>query len=593
MRIHRLWVVAVAVASTLGVVHCGDDDAAKSSTTSTGPEGSYAGVMVGDGFTAEVKISVASAASTRVSTLHPLANGTVTVSGTIVSGVLGVPVSVTGTFDATTLALTFSGSSAKGEITFRGKLENGVISGPPAQTPFGEVPLTLVKDLLGVKVYCGRITGGTTGLVGVFTAGDRAGAAYAIPGKRDAIAGTFARDQVDIQGGGAKVLGTVSGAVLAGTFTSPGGIGATYSANEGSCATLVTEALDGGGGDSGVDGGGDGGDGGGGDGGAPGAPELVAPVSAPGVGHIALSNGVLYYTIAHTYFSQKLEIGSVRTDGTAGATVLAVNTPPGETRNPAGGIAVAGGKVYIAGGTNPPGGDTILYSVPIGGGSLTAYGSAGPAGLMESYQLLAADAAGVYRADGAVSGAVRGFSLAGVAGGTISSLVAPAAIATDGTNVFFGGGDLTGIKRVPNTLATGAATATEVAAPADYKIGAVVPSMTGMITDATHVYWAGADNANKLGGVWRRPKDGSGTTEKLIQTAALVRGGIAVDDSFVYFFTVATAGQGASSGTLQRVPKGTPNGNAQTIGTANPYSVVSDGTYVYYGDGANLRKSHK
>lgn len=589
MRIHRgLWVLAVVTTSALGVVHCGNDEAAGTSATGTGPEGSYAGVMVGDAFTAEVKLSVASAASARPSTLHPLASGTITVSGTIVSGVLGVPVSVTGTFDPATLSLTFSGSSPKGEISFRGKLENGVISGPPAKTPFGDVPLTLVKDLLGVKVYCGRITGRTTGLLGVFTAGDRAGAAYAVPGARDAIAGTFTRDQVDVQGGGAKVLGTVSGPVLAGTFTSPAGISATYSANEGSCATLAAEALDGGGG---TDGGADGGDGG--SSGPPGAPELVATVVAPGVGHIALSSGVLYYTIAHTYFSQKLEIGSVKTDGTASATVLAVNTPPGETRNPAGGIAVAGGNVYVAGGTNPPGGDTTLYSVPIGGGSLTTYGSAGPAGLMESYQLLAADAAGVYRADGAVSGAVRGFSLAGVAGGTIASLVAPAAIATDGTNVFFGGGDLTGIKRVSNALSTGAATATEVAPPSDYKIGAFVPSMTGMITDATHVYWAGADNANKLGGVWRRPKDGSGATERLIQTTALMRGGLAVDDSYVYFFTVATAGQGASSGTLQRVAKSTPNGNAQTIGAANPYSVVSDGTYVYYGDGTNLRKSRK
>ena len=590
MRIHRgVGVLAVVMAGALGVVHCGDDDSGSGPATGTGPEGSYTGVMVGDGFAAEVKISVASATTARPNTLRPLANGTVTVSGTITSAVLGVPITVTGTFDPATLSLTFSGSSPKGEISFRGKLENGVVSGPPATTPFGDVPLTLVKDLLGVKVYCGRITGGTTGLLGVFTAGDRAGAAYAVPGSRGAIAGTFAREQVDIQGGGAKVLGTVSGAILSGTFTSPGGVGATYSANEGSCATLAAEALDGG--TDGGDGGGT--DGGGTDGGPPGMPELVATVTSPGVGHMALSNGVLYYTIAHTYFSQKLEIGSVKTDGTGAATVLAVNTPPGETRNAAGGIAVAGGNVYVAGGTNPPGGDTTLYSVPIGGGALTTHGSAGPAGNMESYQLLVADAAGVYRADGAVSGAVRGFSLAGVAGGTISSLVAPAAIATDGTNVFFGGGDLTGIKRVPNTLSTGAATATEVAPPSDYKIGAFVPSMTGMITDATHVYWAGADNANKLGGVWRRPKDGSGATEKLIQTAALVRGGIAVDDTYVYFFTVTSAGQGASSGTLQRVAKSAQNGTSQTIGAANPYAVVSDGTYVYWGDGTNLRKSRK
>ena len=97
----------------------------------------------------------------------------------------------------------------------------------------------------------------------------------------------------------------------------------------------------------------------------------------------------------------------------------------------------------------------------------------------------------------------------------------------------------------------------------------------------------------ELGGVWRRPKDGSGATEKLIQTAALVRGGIAVDDTHVYFFTVTSAGQGASSGTLQRVAKSAQNGTSQTIGAANPYAVVSDGTYVYWGDGTNLRRSHK
>lgn len=582
---------------TLAIVHCGDDEATTpASNTPAGAnvaEGTYSGALIGSDFTGSVKLTIP-AASTSTQALRPLGLGPVTVTGSIDATAFGgTTVAVTGTYDPATNAVTFRGTSPSGDISFQGTFANGRISGPPAQTPKGRVAIVLVKDALGVKVFCGAIAPPAAGVLGIYTVGDGAGGAFTLAaGGQDTLTGTFRSGALDIQGGGARVTGNMSGSTLGGEFTSPTGAIANYTATEGRCSSTSSSITDGGTiTDSGTNPGADSG--------PPKTPELV--VAAPGnIGHITLSNGTLYYSIAHTYFSEKVELRKVGTNGQGSAEVLAVNNPNvdgGEHRAVVAGLAVVGNTLYVAGGTDSPGGPAKLSSVPTSGGSLTTLNaSAGVATLMENYNNFVADAVGLYRAECVVSSRMKGYSFAGAAGGTIDDLLLACAIATDGTNVFFGGGELTGIQRVSNAIATGQQPATTIVkADDDYKLNGFYGAIQSMTLDATHVYWASADNAGKKGGIWRRPKDGSGTTQMIAALPKLHRGQIAVDDTFLYFFMIEPGAQqqGPSTATLNRIVKTAVNGASQPIGPANPYSVVSDGSFTYYGDGANLRKVAK
>ncbi|MBS2020653.1 MAG: hypothetical protein JST00_47810 [Deltaproteobacteria bacterium] len=564
-------------ASTLATVHCGssEGETPPPSTSTTSADGTYSGAMVGVDFAASVKLTIPAGTTTPAS-LKPQAVGPVTVTGTIQSAALGVPVTLTGTFDPLTLTVTFSGSSPRGELKFRGKLENGILTGE-AEGPYGAVPLVLVKDILGVRVFCGEVEGATRGLLGVFTAGDRAGAVYAVDGQRDAILGVARASSVDVQGRGAKIAGDVSGATLNGTFTAPSGASGRFAANEGRCATLIAGALDGGT-DAGVDAG------------PPKTPETIYTSAAPGIGHMTLSAGTLYFSIAHPYFSEKMELWKVGTDGKNAAEVLPVNDPGAVKRLNPSGLAVVGTTLFVSGGTNPPGGGASLFSVPTSGGSLTSLGDIGQAPDFALYANVTADSAGVYRTDCAIPATVRGFSLAGAPGGTLSNLVGACAITSDGTNVFVAGGQLTGVVRVPNALATANQSPATVASADDYKINGFYPSMQAIAVDATHVYFAGANNADKKGGVWRRPKDGSGATQTLAITDKLLRGAIAVDDAFVYFFNVESAGQAGGPSNLFRIAKTAVNGTPELIGPGNAGSIVTDGTYVYWASGAKIQR---
>lgn len=589
---------AVALSLFIGVlaiVDCGDDESppgANSSDTATA-DGTYSGAMIGEAFVATIKLTVPSS-GTGTAALRPLALGPVTVSGTIESTTFGGTVTVTGTYDPATQTLTFRAISPKGEISFRGTYAHGTFSGPPAQTPFGPVPVLLLKDILGIKVYCGQVAAPTPGLIGVYTAREQAGAAYSLAsGAKDAIRGTFAGTAINVEGNGAKVTGTLSGATLTGSLNTTGGVG-SFTATEGQCSALAAAIVDGGSND---DSGSDNDAGNMPDSGPPKTPELVKTTNADaGIGHITLANGTLYYTIAHPYFSQKLEVHKVGTNGQDAAALVPVNTPTGDagvSRTVAAGLAVVGSTLYVSAGTDSPGGPAVLYSVPTGGGTLTSYGEIGAASFMENYNTFVADSNGLYRAQCLVSANVKGFSLAGGTGGTVDNLILPCGIATDGTNVFFGGGETTGIQRVSHAIATSQQTPTQVAAADDYKLNGFFSSMQAMTLDATHVYWAAADNAGKKGGLWRRAKDGSGTTQTIAALPKLHRGQIAVDDTYLYFFMTESSGQGPGSSNIYRIAKTATNGAPELIGSANPFSVVSDGAYVYYGEGKNLRRVAK
>ena len=591
MRLKPIVLCSLLMLTGAAATHCGSSDPpGGTSPTTTDAAGAYKGAMIGDGFAADLKLTIGGATQTQ--TVRTLANGDpVTVTGTLTSSTLGVPITLEGTFDPKSQTVTFRGSSPKGEISFSGKLENGVITGPPATTPFGPVPLVLLRELLDVRVYCGETAAPARGLVSAFTFGDRAGAAYALAGgPRDVlVTGTSRGGEISVEGNGARVVGTARSGTLTGTLTAPNGAVGAFTATEGRCATLVGALLDGG-----AEGGADAGSDGSVDAGPPNAPEKVLTVAAPGPGLIALANGTLYYAVNHTYFSQKLEVASVKTDGTGAAVVMPVNNPMTETRQVAQGLTVANGRVYVLGPSDPPGGSPSLYSVPTSGGAFTTLPLAGNPSFRDYSQSLASDATGLYRGECSSSGSnVRGYDFAGAAQGTLPSVTYSCLVVSDGTNVFSGTG--TGVIRLPNTVATqtSAPSSTSIAANDTYQINGMNTLAYGMAVDATHVYWSASNNGVKLGAIFRKAKDGSGAVEKLTEVSGFVRGSLAVDDRFVWFTVLQVQGQTGATGTLMRIAKTAQNGAAQDVAPATTISVVSDGTYTYFASGNDLMKVRK
>lgn len=591
MRLRPLVLGSFFLLALASGMHCGSSDPKVDPAPSSTAEGAYKGAMIGERFAAELTLTIGSSL-TKTQTVRLLANGDpVTITGTITSSALGVPIALSGTYDPKSQSITFSGASPKGEFAFSGKLENGVISGPPATTPFGPVPLVVVKTLLDLRVYCGESEAPTRGYVGGFSFGDRAGAAYALEnGPRDVLlAGTFRGGDLTVEGNGARLAGTVRGGTWSGSLTAPNGAVGAFSATEGRCATLVASLLDGGteGGpspESGVDGGPDAG---------PPIPERVMTIPAPGPGFIALSGTSLYYTVNHTYFSQKLEVASLKTDGTDALTVIPVNNPATEPRAIAAGLTVANGNVYVLGPSDPPGGAAVtLYSVPTSGGPFTTLTLTGTPGFREYAQSLASDGTGLYRGECTSSGsAIRGYGFGGTAQGTLTGPLNPCVVVSDGTNLFAGAA--TGILRVPNTIATQAQppTSSPIAASNTYPLAGADPLVYAIAVDATHVYWGATNNAAKTAGVFRKPKDGSGTVEMLTQSTGSLRGSMALDDTYAWFFVQSSSGQASSTAALMRIPKTARNGVAQLVGDATPISVVSDGRYAYYASGNDLMKA--
>ena len=301
-------------------VHCGSSDSEPSNVTaSNGAGGTYTGVLVGGAGVAEVKLDVPAGGGTSTQSLSPRAlPGVIGITGTITSTLIGQKVTLTGEIDTNKGTITFSGQSARGDWKFQGTWANGVITGPPATTPFGQMDLVMLKDALGVKAYCGRLGAPSAGVAALITAGKQSFGGYAVSGgPQGALTnGTFDGTQVDTQGGGARLQGTVTSNTFTGNLTTQGGASAPVTAAEGACATLASELLDGGASD-----GGDGGSDGGGDAGAPPTPETVFTAPAPGVGYMAISGATLFYTVAYPYFQEKIEIRAVGTDGMGGRAV--------------------------------------------------------------------------------------------------------------------------------------------------------------------------------------------------------------------------------------------------------------------------------
>ena len=435
-----------------------------------------------------------------------------------------------------------------------------------------------------MKAYCGRLGAPSAGVAALITAGKQSFGGYAVSGgPQGALTnGTFDGTQVDTQGGGARLQGTVTSNTFTGNLTTQGGASAPVTAAEGACATLASELLDGGASD-----GGDGGSDGGGDAGAPPTPETVFTAPAPGVGYMAISGATLFYTVAYPYFQEKIEIRAVGTDGMGDRLVAQITSGAPA----AGGLLAIGGNVFVSGGVQNPVAARLL-SVPGSGGDLVDLGPIGRGVFEPNSGYFKTDGTNIYRGDCYLSlpatGIVGAFSTAGASLGSVNASNV-CAVAVDGTDVFYN--DVSGVYRTPKALSSAGAT---VLVAEDYRIAAGsngIGQVQNLLTDATNLYTLSSSAGG--GAVFRRAKDGSGAVS-MVATAVpkRIQGAATLTDTHLYFFGVTVNGGQGGGGTvdLMRAPKGATGATAERIESANSAALVQDATYVYYGAGDKIRR---
>lgn len=577
---------AFASSLSLGTAMC------SSSSPSTGAaeqtdlaDGTFRGVFTGTNDlagVAELAVTAADRAGATAS-LRPRAGGTspYTVSGRVTLNVAGIgPIDVTGTLDLATGAVALSGTAAGAPVSFEGRYEGGVVRGELV-TPFGRGPLALTNEELGgVRVHCGTFEGSARGRVGAIVTNTRAAAVFAAADGRAAggegtIDGPLVTFTLEPEG---SATGTVGAGQLTGSWSFGGGSGA-FAATESACSALTPpDAAADAGSDAGpplVDAG------------PPGEPETVYTLpSGVDVGHLTVAGGRVVYSVGHVYFTQKRELATVGVDGSTPTTIVPVNDPQASPQHGVAGITVLGARVYWLAGR--AGSDVSLWSVASAGGAPTDHGTVHGA-LNEDYvdgvPLLVNDGASVFMSAYGPSGsAIRSFDGSGSPVATFGGgdeLIGQHGIVLDGANLLFG--DFTGLRQIAKTL-TGATTT--LVAKESY---GQFDTVTNVVVDADAIYFASREtSAAKL---WRRPRSG-GPIEPVITAYPGLLRGLTLVGQHLYFVLRPLGGgqQGPAASNLVRVAKTATNGTPTTIGPANLHDVATDGTWVYYGAGAQIRR---
>lgn len=567
------------------------DDNAKQGTATEQVTGHFRGVLSGPGDVSGVlDLNLASTGDTSTASLRPLAAGgsTFAITGTITLNLPPFgPTSVTGTLDLATNTATFSGTILGGTVPFTGTYADGVIRGE-ATFPKGKAPFVASNERLGIKLYCGAFDGALEGRWNLVTIGSQAAAVYAArSGESGAGLGTVANALVTVpltSSAGAKgsATGNVTAAGIDGRWEYGDAINGSWAVSEGACSALTPAGEDAGvitdGGSTPDDGGTE--------------PAMVEtaytdPGSVP-LSHLALSGSKIFYALDHTYFSGLVTIKAVNTDGTSPTEVIPTNSS-GPSKKVIGGLTATSTKVFYVGGTDSPDNDANLLSVATTGGSVTDHGSFGAASnrdFVNGVARLVNDGTNVFVSfDGTGTDGIRSFDSNGASVANMGSdLVGPSTLAIDGNDLYFG--DFSGVEKVTKTLGTTASVFASKEEIGNFSI------VVDIAFDASNVYVI--TNTTSASAVWRKPKAGGSIAAVVSDSPGRFRG-LAVLDGNLYFTKTATSGgqNGGGSTKLLRVSAAATSGTPTEIGAANPYDVLSDGTYVYWGNGQKVDRLHK
>jgi hypothetical protein len=587
-------IASIIVTSSLGLgstMCSSDDDSSEQNTATEQATGHFRGVLSGPGDVSGVlDLNLAPSGSTRTSSLRPLASGgsTFAITGTITLNLPPFgPTNVTGTLDLATNTATFSGTILGGTVPFTGTYANGVIRGE-ATLPTGRAQFVASNERLGIKLFCGSFDGSLEGRWNLVTMGAQAAAVYAArSGESGAGLGTIANNLVTVPltsstGATGSATGNITAAGIDGRWEYGDAINGSWAVSEGACSALTPA----GGADGGVTDGGNNPDDGGTE---PGNVETAYtdPGTVP-LSHLALSGSKIFYALDHTYFSGLVTIKSVNTDGTSPSDVIPTNASA-SPKKVIGGLTATSTKVFYVGGTDSPDNDANLLSVATTGGTVTDHGSFGAASnrdFVNGVARLVNDGTNVFISfDGSGTDGIRSFDLAGASVADMGAgLVGPTTLAIDGNDLYFG--DFSGVEKVTKALGT---TASVFASKEEIGSLSIVVDIA---FDASNVYVI--TNTTSGSAVWRKPKAGGSIAAVVSDSPGRFRG-LAVLDGNLYFTKTATgSGQnGGGASKLLRVSAAATSGTPAEVGAANPYDVLTDGTYVYWGNGQKLDRLHK
>lgn len=562
----KLGVVALVSAVALGVVSsCGKDEG-PSPTPIAGSE-RYKGSLVGPGDLAGT-LTLDLGAAVVAAGLHTKAAPT-KIAGTVTVNVPGVgPIAVEGTIEASGSNAKFQGTGAGGLLSFEGTLVDGVLSGTYT-SPWGAGPFSVTRDdVVGLKLYCGAFAGGL-GRIHLFTLGAKGGGVYA-GGASGVFLGSFVGGKLkfSLASGGGDA--TLSGTTMSGSFTADAPLGgATFSATEAGCGALAPRT----GGDAGTDGGTDGATDGATDGGASDPLELYAS----SFGSDQLSFPVRYgksVFVARTGAAGK-GILEVPVDGGKATEFAAVAGSDGSIT----GLATDGKDVYwqVTGAFGASDGRVDHKSV-LGAPTATSAVSG-----LDFPNVLTTDGTSLYSTGS--SGKTVRFDASGALKNTtfgtgISDLVA------DGTYVWLAPGPSGPVSRWSKDF-TGVV---EILSTADLGSTNVVRYLAQNGADLFAVAYP-SDFSSYV--VLKKAKDGTGAVTTLVTIAKGTGSitGIVADATHVYFAGFCGAGPG--TGCIRRVPRGGGAIDTLATGLQSPREMALDDSYVFYGDVTRLWRKKK
>jgi len=575
------------VVSALGLctTMCSSDDPSNPPTTTGDVAGGrFRGVLSTPGDVSGVLDITSTASAAAPSSLSPKAVGSTnySLSGTLTLNIPGLgPVALTGTLDLNSNTAKLTGTAAGGAITFDGTYAAGVVKGK-VTSPYGSGPFSFSNEQLGIKTYCGSFAGALSGRWSMIATGNQIGAVFATATEAGVGQGTVSAGLVTLSVSNLELApsgsatGTESAGRIEGTYEYKGQRG-SFATSESQCAALTPAGT--------LPDGGVLPDGGGTDAGPIGTPEVVydAATTEP-LGAIALGGTRLFYSIDFPYFSGKLRIGGVGTNGATPLDVVPINDPLVTSKAPVGGLTATASTVFYLGGTDPPSNDTNLYSVASDGGAVTDHGVIGGAttrDYVSGVSRLVNDGANVFLTFRSSSTSeVRSFTLAGAPVANIPSLASATGVAIDGTDVLFG--EFTGVQRIAKSLS---GSPTVVSASSEYGNNMFI---VNLVADATHVYFMG--NSSTASAIWRKPKAGGALEPVAASGPGRWRGLVMVGPSLYFLHGVPGSQAGTYDTKLARIAKTATNATPTDIGPANLQDVVTDGTFVYYGNGAKLTK---
>jgi hypothetical protein len=298
------------------------------------------------------------------------------------------------------------------------------------------------------------------------------------------------------------------------------------------------------------------------------------------VGHLAIQGTKLFYSREYQTFQGTIDIRSLNTDGTEPAPLAGFSLMASKTDA----IATSATTVYLVAGAN-------LYSVPATGGTVTDHDV--PCGhhsvdYNNGVPNLVADDANLFCAHIDTDGSddLKAIEFDGTPINMYSGLNGLKSIAIDGDDILYN--DFDGVHRAPKSLPP--AGSTPVIASEELENNALV---VGIVHDATSIYVL--TNTSTKSELWRKPRDGGeiesvvapGTMDGRARTLLLI-------ESDLYFVLSPPVGQGPPpKSRLKRIDKTATNSAPTDLGEASAIDLVTDGTYIYYGNGNDILRMAK